>query len=65
VPPTCRGHEDILSEHGGDRGLEIYRFVICWHLVSMSVTLVSNAYLDETSAKIRSKPVPWEVTKPL
>ncbi|KAK7043755.1 H(+)-transporting V1 sector ATPase subunit H [Paramarasmius palmivorus] len=26
----------------------------------MSVSLVSNAYLDETSSKIRSKPVPWE-----
>ncbi|KIJ60597.1 hypothetical protein HYDPIDRAFT_116892 [Hydnomerulius pinastri MD-312] len=26
----------------------------------MSVSLVSNAYLDENSAKIRSKPVPWE-----
>ncbi|KII88913.1 hypothetical protein PLICRDRAFT_40550 [Plicaturopsis crispa FD-325 SS-3] len=26
----------------------------------MSVSLVSNAYLDESSAKIRSKPVPWE-----
>ncbi|KAG5645044.1 hypothetical protein DXG03_007223 [Asterophora parasitica] len=26
----------------------------------MSVSLVSNAYLDEASAKIRSKPVPWE-----
>jgi hypothetical protein len=29
--------------------------------VTMSVALVSNAYLDDTSAKIRSKPVPWEV----
>lgn len=28
----------------------------------MSVSLVSNAYLDENSAKIRSKPVPWEVS---
>src|SRR6266568_5128335 len=27
----------------------------------MSVSLVSNAYLDENSTKIRSKPVPWEV----
>ncbi|KAG6910921.1 hypothetical protein DXG01_006604 [Tephrocybe rancida] len=26
----------------------------------MSISLVSNAYLDEASAKIRSKPVPWE-----
>ncbi|EGN96156.1 hypothetical protein SERLA73DRAFT_185746 [Serpula lacrymans var. lacrymans S7.3] len=26
----------------------------------MSVALVSNAFLDENSAKIRSKPVPWE-----
>ncbi|KAK7466870.1 H(+)-transporting V1 sector ATPase subunit H [Stygiomarasmius scandens] len=26
----------------------------------MSVSLVSNAYLDENSNKIRSKPVPWE-----
>ncbi|KAF9264948.1 ATPase, V1 complex, subunit H [Marasmius fiardii PR-910] len=26
----------------------------------MSVSLVSNSYLDETSSKIRSKPVPWE-----
>ncbi|KAL4065312.1 armadillo-type protein [Scleroderma yunnanense] len=26
----------------------------------MSASLVSNAYLDEQSAKIRSKPVPWE-----
>ncbi|CDO69013.1 hypothetical protein BN946_scf184834.g20 [Trametes cinnabarina] len=26
----------------------------------MSITLVSNPYLDETSAKIRAKPVPWE-----
>ncbi|KAG6820787.1 hypothetical protein H0H93_011552 [Arthromyces matolae] len=26
----------------------------------MSVSLVSNAYLDEASSKIRSKPVPWE-----
>ncbi|CCM03836.1 uncharacterized protein FIBRA_05985 [Fibroporia radiculosa] len=26
----------------------------------MSIPLVSNSYLDETSAKIRSKPVPWE-----
>lgn len=26
----------------------------------MSLSLVSNSYLDETSAKIRSKPVPWE-----
>ena len=27
----------------------------------MSIALVSNPYLDDTSAKIRSKPVPWEV----
>lgn len=27
----------------------------------MSITLVSNSYLDENSAKIRAKPVPWEV----
>ena len=27
----------------------------------MSFSLVSNPYLDEASAKIRSKPVPWEV----
>ena len=27
----------------------------------MSVSLVSNAYLDDNSTKIRSKPVPWEV----
>ncbi|KAL0947311.1 hypothetical protein HGRIS_013430 [Hohenbuehelia grisea] len=26
----------------------------------MATSLVSNAYLDETSSKIRSKPVPWE-----
>lgn len=26
----------------------------------MSVSLVANAYLDENSARIRSKPVPWE-----
>ncbi|KAL5511416.1 VMA13 [Sanghuangporus vaninii] len=26
----------------------------------MSLSLVSNAYIEETSAKIRSKPVPWE-----
>ncbi|KZT03559.1 ATPase V1 complex subunit H [Laetiporus sulphureus 93-53] len=26
----------------------------------MPIPLVSNAYLDETSAKIRAKPVPWE-----
>ncbi|KAG1759401.1 ATPase V1 complex subunit H [Suillus occidentalis] len=26
----------------------------------MSLSLVSNAHLDESSAKIRSKPVPWE-----
>ncbi|KAI0665077.1 ATPase V1 complex subunit H [Cubamyces menziesii] len=26
----------------------------------MSITLVSNSYLDENSAKIRAKPVPWE-----
>ncbi|KAF8226239.1 ATPase, V1 complex, subunit H [Tricholoma matsutake] len=26
----------------------------------MSVSLVSNTYLDENSAKIRAKPVPWE-----
>ncbi|KIK63759.1 hypothetical protein GYMLUDRAFT_450965 [Collybiopsis luxurians FD-317 M1] len=26
----------------------------------MSVSLVSNAYLDDASSKIRSKPVPWE-----
>ncbi|KAF8494498.1 ATPase, V1 complex, subunit H [Gautieria morchelliformis] len=26
----------------------------------MSISLVSNPYLDEASAKIRSKPVPWE-----
>lgn len=31
----------------------------------MSVSLVSNAYLDENSAKIRSKPVPWEVRSDL
>jgi hypothetical protein len=28
---------------------------------TMSVSLVSNVYLDETSVKIRAKPVPWEV----
>ena len=28
---------------------------------AMSITLVSNSYLDENSAKIRAKPVPWEV----
>lgn len=27
----------------------------------MSLALVSNPYLDEQSAKIRAKPVPWEV----
>ncbi|KAI0058341.1 ATPase V1 complex subunit H [Artomyces pyxidatus] len=26
----------------------------------MSLSLVSNAYLDESTAKIRAKPVPWE-----
>ncbi|PAV24369.1 ATPase V1 complex subunit H [Pyrrhoderma noxium] len=26
----------------------------------MSLSLVSNSYIEETSAKIRSKPVPWE-----
>ncbi|KIJ27416.1 hypothetical protein M422DRAFT_37773, partial [Sphaerobolus stellatus SS14] len=26
----------------------------------MSISLVSNPYLDESSAKIRSKPIPWE-----
>ncbi|KAI0362734.1 ATPase V1 complex subunit H [Trametes cingulata] len=26
----------------------------------MSISLVSNSYLDENSAKIRAKPVPWE-----
>jgi len=30
----------------------------------MSLSLVSNAYLDEQSAKIQSKPVPWEVCPP-
>jgi hypothetical protein len=29
---------------------------------TMSVSLVSNAYLDETSVKIRAKPVPWEAS---
>ena len=29
---------------------------------SMSLSLVSNAYLDENSTKIRSKPVPWEAS---
>ena len=28
----------------------------------MSATLVSHTFLDDTSAKIRSKPVPWEVS---
>ena len=28
---------------------------------TMSISLLSNAYLDENSARIRSKPVPWEV----
>ena len=27
----------------------------------MSLSLVSNPYLDDSSAKIRQKPVPWEV----
>lgn len=27
------------------------------------LALVSNAYLDEQSAKIRAKPVPWEVIR--
>lgn len=31
-------------------------------LILMSLSLVSNAYLDEQSAKIQSKPVPWEVS---
>lgn len=31
---------------------------------SMSLSLVSNAYLDEQSTKIQSKPVPWEVSPP-
>ncbi|KAL4251844.1 Armadillo-like helical, partial [Pleurotus pulmonarius] len=26
----------------------------------MSISLVSNTYLEETSSKFRSKPVPWE-----
>lgn len=30
----------------------------------MSLSLVSSAYLDENSAKIRTKPVPWEVWPP-
>jgi hypothetical protein len=29
---------------------------------TMSLSLVSNAYLEETAAKIRTKPVPWEVS---
>lgn len=28
----------------------------------MSVTLVSNPYLDENSTKIRNKNVPWDVS---
>jgi hypothetical protein len=31
---------------------------------TMSVSLVSNSYLDENSTRIRSKPVPWEVRIP-
>ena len=27
----------------------------------MSISLLSNAYLDEALAKTRGKPVPWEV----
>lgn len=27
----------------------------------MSMSLLSNAYLDESSARVKSKPVPWEV----
>ena len=30
---------------------------------TMSITLVSNSYLDENSGKIRAKPVPWEVLR--
>lgn len=29
---------------------------------AMSVNLVSNVYLDENSARIKAKPVPWEVS---
>ena len=40
------------------------RFKVLWQLrllaTTMSVSLVANAYLDENSARIRSKPVPWE-----
>ena len=32
-------------------------------VVAMSIPLVSNAYLDESSAKVRAKPVPWEVRR--
>ncbi|KAJ3526602.1 hypothetical protein NM688_g8243 [Phlebia brevispora] len=28
--------------------------------IVMSISLVSNAYLDDNSSKVRSKPVPWE-----
>lgn len=31
------------------------------HSTPMSISLLSSAYLDENSARIRSKPVPWEV----
>ena len=32
-----------------------------YNLFIMSISLVSNAYLDDSSTKIRVKPVPWEV----
>ena len=54
-----------LSRGGLSCCLDVYLFgsVISLSETSiMSLSLVSNAYIEETSSKIRSKPVPWEVS---
>lgn len=53
---TLRGR--VKWTKGGQADKRIWTS-LCW--TTMSLSLVSNAHLDDISAKIRSKPVPWEV----
>jgi hypothetical protein len=36
-------------------------WILSFFCATMSLSLLSNTYLEEISNKIRAKPVPWEV----
>lgn len=61
--PTQRNPGIVLGPRKPDR-LKFYHFDAALPLCSTMSTLalVANAWLDSSTEKIRSKPVPWEVS---